>query len=76
LTCPLPYWQDDDVARIRISTRGRVVVPKAIRDKRRWKAGMRLIVEELPDGVLLKPTTKHKVRTTKRARKSDWPFAP
>jgi len=76
LTCPLSYWQDTDVARIRISTRGRVVVPKAIRDKRRWKAGMRLTVEERPDGVLLKPVTKHKVRTTKRASKSDWPLAP
>jgi len=69
LTCPLSYWQDNNVARIRISTRGRVVVPKAIRDKR-------LIVEERPDGVLLKPVTKHKVRTTKRASKFDWPLAP
>jgi bifunctional DNA-binding transcriptional regulator/antitoxin component of YhaV-PrlF toxin-antitoxin module len=51
------------------------VVPKAIRDKRRWKAGMRLAVEERPD-VLLKPVTKRKVRTTKRASKSDWPLAP
>ena len=71
MTCPVSYWQDADVARIRISTRGRVVVPKAIRDKRRWKAGMRLTVEERPDGVLLKQVTKRKVRTTKRAGKSN-----
>jgi hypothetical protein len=33
--------------------------------------GMRLTVEERPDGVLLKPVTKRKVRTTKRAGKSN-----
>jgi AbrB family looped-hinge helix DNA binding protein len=53
------------MAQIRISTRGRVVVPKAIRDKRRWKAGVRLTVEERSDGVLLKSVAKRKVRTVK-----------
>ena len=33
-------------------------MPKAIRDKRRWKAGTKLTVEERPDGVLLKPVEK------------------
>jgi AbrB family looped-hinge helix DNA binding protein len=47
----------------KISTRGQVVLPKAIRDKRRWKAGMRLTVEERPDGVLLKPVEKKKKYT-------------
>ena len=46
-----------------ISTKGQVVLPKAIRDKRRWKAGTRLTVEERADGVLLKPVAKQKVRT-------------
>jgi AbrB family looped-hinge helix DNA binding protein len=55
------------MAQIRISTRGRVVVPKAIRDKRRWKAGVRLTVEERSDGVLLKPVAKRKVRTVKES---------
>ncbi|MEA2811022.1 MAG: hypothetical protein QOJ17_5163 [Rhodospirillaceae bacterium] len=41
------------------------MVPKAIRDKRRWKAGVRLTVEERSDGVLLKPVAKRKVRTVK-----------
>ena len=44
----------------KISTRGQIVLPKAIRDKRRWKAGTRLIVEDRPDGVLLKPVEKKK----------------
>ena len=36
------------------------MLPKEIRDKRRWKAGTRLIVEERPEGVLLKPVEKKK----------------
>lgn len=39
-----------------VSTKGQVILPKAIRDERRWKAGTRLIVESTPDGVLLKPS--------------------
>lgn len=38
-----------------ISTKGQVILPKAIRDMRRWPAGTRLTVEATPDGVLLKP---------------------
>ena len=38
-----------------ISTKGQVILPKAIRDHRHWPAGTKLTVEETPDGVLLKP---------------------
>ncbi|WP_454887260.1 AbrB/MazE/SpoVT family DNA-binding domain-containing protein [Sphingomonas oryzagri] len=38
-----------------ISTKGQVILPKAIRDLRHWPAGTRLTVESTPDGVLLKP---------------------
>lgn len=38
-----------------ISTKGQVILPKAIRDSRRWPAGTRLAVEDTPDGVLLRP---------------------
>jgi AbrB family looped-hinge helix DNA binding protein len=38
----------------RISTKGQVILPKALRDKRHWKAGMELDIEDRPDGVLLK----------------------
>jgi AbrB family looped-hinge helix DNA binding protein len=38
-----------------ISTKGQVILPKAIRDQRHWPAGTRLTVEDTPDGVLLKP---------------------
>jgi AbrB family looped-hinge helix DNA binding protein len=39
-----------------VSTKGQVILPKAIRDRRRWAAGTRLSVEDTPDGVLLKAT--------------------
>jgi AbrB family looped-hinge helix DNA binding protein len=39
-----------------ISTKGQVILPKAIRDLRHWAAGTQLIVENTPDGVLLKST--------------------
>ena len=48
------------MAQTTVSTKGQIVLPKAIRDKRRWKAGMRLTVEERSDGVLLKPVDKKK----------------
>jgi AbrB family looped-hinge helix DNA binding protein len=38
-----------------ISTKGQVILPKAIRDQRRWTAGTRLTVEDTPEGVLLRP---------------------
>ena len=37
-----------------ISTKGQVILPKAIRDQLRWAPGTKLTVENTPDGVLLK----------------------
>jgi AbrB family looped-hinge helix DNA binding protein len=37
-----------------VSTKGQVMLPKAIRQRRKWEAGTRLVVEDTPDGVLLK----------------------
>jgi len=51
-----------------MSTKGQVILPKAIRQRRDWPAGTRLTVEETPDGVLLKaepvfaPTKRENVR--------------
>ncbi len=39
-----------------ISTKGQVILPKAIRDQRHWSAGTQLTVENTPEGVLLKAT--------------------
>ncbi|HEY4113523.1 MAG TPA: AbrB/MazE/SpoVT family DNA-binding domain-containing protein [Rhizomicrobium sp.] len=38
-----------------VSTKGQVILPKAIRDQRHWKPGTKLTVEDTVDGVLLKP---------------------
>jgi AbrB family looped-hinge helix DNA binding protein len=37
-----------------VSTKGQVILPKAIRERRNWQRGTRLVVEDTPDGVLLK----------------------
>lgn len=47
-----------------VSTKGQVVLPKAIRERRRWPAGTKLIVEETPEGVLLKPEPLFRRTTT------------
>lgn len=38
-----------------VSTKGQVILPKAVRRALRWEAWTRLIVENTPEGVLLKP---------------------
>jgi AbrB family looped-hinge helix DNA binding protein len=42
----------------RVSTKGQVVLPKAIRDRRGWTAGAELVIEERPEGVLLRAAPK------------------
>jgi AbrB family looped-hinge helix DNA binding protein len=37
-----------------VSTKGQVILPKSIRQHRHWDPGTRLVVEETPEGVLLK----------------------
>ena len=37
-----------------VSTKGQVILPKSIRQERNWDAGTRLVVENGPEGVLLK----------------------
>jgi len=37
-----------------VSTKGQVILPKAIRQRRHWETGTRLIVEDTAEGVLLK----------------------
>jgi AbrB family looped-hinge helix DNA binding protein len=37
-----------------VSTKGQVILPKAIRQRRDWPPGTTLVVEETPAGVLLR----------------------
>jgi AbrB family looped-hinge helix DNA binding protein len=39
----------------RLSTKGQIVLPKALRDSKAWKAGTEFTVEERPEGILLRP---------------------
>jgi AbrB family looped-hinge helix DNA binding protein len=36
-----------------VSTKGQIILPKAIRELRRWRVGTRLTVEDTEDGILL-----------------------
>ena len=40
----------------RLSTKGQIILPKSIRASRDWAPGTEFVVEETPDGVLLRPT--------------------
>ena len=39
----------------KLSTKGQIVLPKAIRESRGWRAGMEFTVEETPQGILIRP---------------------
>lgn len=39
-----------------LSTKGQLILPQGIRRDRNWNAGTRLIVEDTPEGVLLRST--------------------
>jgi AbrB family looped-hinge helix DNA binding protein len=38
-----------------VSTKGQVILPKAVRESRGWRPGTRLVVEETAEGVVLRP---------------------
>ena len=40
----------EEKLRTTVSTKGQVILPKAIRRQRRWEAGTRLLVENTPEG--------------------------
>ena len=39
----------------RLSSKGQVVLPKSVRNTRGWQPGTEFAIEEVPDGVLLRP---------------------
>ncbi|AJD48273.1 AbrB family transcriptional regulator [Isoalcanivorax pacificus W11-5] len=50
---------------VSISTKGQVVIPKALRDAMHWKAGQKLVIEQVGSRVVIreKPTAKkHSIR--------------
>ena len=45
-----------------LSEKGQIVLPKAMRDALRWVAGMRLAVQDTPNGLLLSAVAPAKTR--------------
>jgi len=39
-----------------LSGKGQIVIPKSLRESRRWQPGTRFVVEEITSGILLKPS--------------------
>ena len=50
-----------------VSTKGQVILPKAVREHRNWSPGTRLIVEETADGVVLRPAARFPTTTPAEA---------
>ncbi|MDQ2645919.1 MAG: AbrB/MazE/SpoVT family DNA-binding domain-containing protein [Myxococcota bacterium] len=46
----------------RLSAKGQVVIPKAIRDASGWRPGLELEVEATPDGAILRPKSLGRAR--------------
>jgi AbrB family looped-hinge helix DNA binding protein len=47
----------------RLSSKGQVILPKAVREARNWQPGTEFTVEEVDDGVLLRPIKPFKPTT-------------
>jgi AbrB family looped-hinge helix DNA binding protein len=47
----------------RLSSKGQVILPKAVREARNWQPGTEFTVEEVDDGVLLRPVKPFKPTT-------------
>jgi AbrB family looped-hinge helix DNA binding protein len=39
----------------KVSSKGQVVLPRAVRERKKWQPGTTLVVEETKEGVLLRP---------------------
>ena len=50
----------------KLSARGQIAIPKAIRTARKWKAGTEFVIQETSEGVLLK--ARKKIRTHAKVR--------
>ncbi|MBP6534035.1 MAG: AbrB/MazE/SpoVT family DNA-binding domain-containing protein [Arenimonas sp.] len=45
----------------KLSSKGQVIIPKAVRSAHQWQAGLELVVVDLGDGILLKPRAPFEV---------------
>lgn len=47
-----------------VSTKGQVILPKAVREHHNWQPGTRLVVEETAEGVVLRPAARFPTTTS------------
>jgi len=40
----------------KLSSKGQIILPKAVRDHHRWEPGTEFVIEDTPEGVLLRPS--------------------
>lgn len=60
------------------TTKGQIVIPLGLRKKYHIEAGTKAVIEETPDGILIKPVTRHAVarlRGILKRKPGDKPFA-
>jgi AbrB family looped-hinge helix DNA binding protein len=68
LVLPDLTWTNFPMTKTRLSSKGQVIIPKAVRDRQGWRPGVELEVEDQGDAVLLRrarlfpPTTFEEVR--------------
>lgn len=41
----------------KVSSKGQVIIPKALRDKHQWQPGQELVATDMGNGILLTPAT-------------------
>lgn len=51
------YWSLT-LQKTRLSSKGQIILPKAIRDSQAWEPGMEFTVEPTENGVLLRPASQ------------------
>ncbi len=52
---PTSYFKIARMETTRLSSKGQIIIPSALRQAHRWQAGMDFLVIDTGDGVLLKP---------------------
>ena len=55
LTCVLPCSTMRDMGTTKLSSKGQIVLPKSVRDARHWPPGTEFSIQEVSEGILLKP---------------------
>lgn len=39
----------------KLSSKGQIILPKSVRESHHWSAGMEFVIEDTPDGIMLRP---------------------